>query len=238
MNKYKFNENYFHKIDTADKAYWFGFLCADGCILDMKLYDGTRVPQTIQLSLGISDIHHIQKFMTAIELEKPIYIGVAHNKNSVTQYCRLQVGSSIMSNDLINNGCIQRKTGRLLFPSSIPAEYMRDFVRGYFDGNGSVYFCERMNFDKRRGKSYLQWSFVCNFQGTYAFLQELCEVLKQNDIYTLNIRKGHGNIWSVEFSKRETVRKFYHYLYDNCSTCLDRKHDKFINTFKYLGIDP
>ena len=30
--KYNFNEDYFEKIDTEDKAYFLGFIVADGCI--------------------------------------------------------------------------------------------------------------------------------------------------------------------------------------------------------------
>jgi len=238
MNKYTFNENYFHNIDTADKAYWFGFICADGCILDMKLNDGRKVPRTVQISLSANDIEHLYKFMKAIDLDKNIYIGIAHNKTCDTKYCRIQVGSSIMSNDLINNGCIQRKTGRLQFPETIPIKYMRDYIRGYFDGNGSVYYCERMQFDKRRNKSYLQKSFVCNFQGTEQFLTKLSSILLERGILCLKVRKGHGNIYSMEFGKRETVIAFYHYLYDEATVYLDRKRDKFINTFKYLNADP
>ena len=33
---YKYNENFFEKIDSPRKAYWLGFLCADGCILDQR----------------------------------------------------------------------------------------------------------------------------------------------------------------------------------------------------------
>jgi hypothetical protein len=63
MPKYKFNENFFKDIDTENKAYWLGFLYADGCILDMKLGDGTKVPQTVQISISIDDIEILYKFI-------------------------------------------------------------------------------------------------------------------------------------------------------------------------------
>jgi len=30
MKKYQFNTRYFNKIDTPEKAYWLGFIAADG----------------------------------------------------------------------------------------------------------------------------------------------------------------------------------------------------------------
>lgn len=214
MPKYVFNERFFDVINTEERAYWLGFLYADGCVLDMKLSDGTKVPQTIQISISIKDIEIIYKFMNDIELDKEIYIGNAHNKKSVTQYCRLQVGSRIMCSDLIKHGCTPRKTSTLLFPTKddVPVNLMKHFVRGFFDGDGSVYLCERMQFDKRRGKEYLHQDFCVSFQGTHMFLEELDNVLKNQDIITRPIRKGHGNIYALEFGCRNSVIKFFHYI--------------------------
>ena len=52
---YKYNENFFEKIDSPRKAYWLGFLYADGCIASGKRSD-------IELSLQLSDKEHLQKF--------------------------------------------------------------------------------------------------------------------------------------------------------------------------------
>lgn len=32
MGKYTYNKDYFKEIDSFEKAYWLGFLYADGCI--------------------------------------------------------------------------------------------------------------------------------------------------------------------------------------------------------------
>lgn len=236
MSKYIFNEKFFEKIDTENKAYWLGFLYADGCILDMKLSDGTKIPQTLQISISVKDIEIIYKFMKDIELEKNIYIGTSHNKKSETQYCRLQVGSSIMVNDLIKYGCTPRKTYTLKFPNNISKDLIRHFIRGYFDGDGSVYLSEHMQYDKRRGKEYLQQSFCCNFQGTYDFLSSLESILNENNIITRPLRKGHGMVYSLDFGRKDSMINFFHYIYDNCNVYLDRKYNKFIYCFKYLNM--
>lgn len=238
MTKYVFNENFFENIDTESKAYWLGFLYADGCIIETKSHDGTKIPQTVQISISEKDIEMLYKFMKDIALDKSIYIGIAHNKKSITRYSRIQIGSRKMCTDLIGHGCTPRKTYTLEFPQDVPEYLLRHFIRGYFDGDGSVYFCERMQYDKRRGKEYLQQNFCCNFQGTYKFLKSLEEILNENEIMTRPIRKGHGEIYSLDFGRRDSMIKFFHYIYDSHSVRLDRKYIKFLDCFKYLKLVP
>ena len=204
MNKYVFDYNFFQDIDNEHKAYWLGFLCADGCILDMKLKSGERIPQTLQISISINDIELIYEFMRDIKIDKKVYIGTSKNKKSITQYAKLCVGSNKMCRDLISHGCVQRKTYILKFPD-IDEYLVRHFIRGYFDGDGSVYFIERFQYDKRRGKSYLSRRLFCSFQGTHEFLSKLKYILENVGIKCCAIRKGHGNIYTLEFSRKESV---------------------------------
>lgn len=201
----------------------------------MKLKNGDKVPQTLQISISINDIELIYKFMEDIKIDKKIYIGTAKNKKSVTQYAKLCVGSNKMCEDLIMHGCTQRKTYTLKFPV-IDDFIVRHFIRGYFDGDGSVYFVERYQYDKRRDKEYINKRFVCNFQGTYDFLSKLKEILENTGIKCGKIRKGHGNIYCLEFSSMESIKRFYAYIYDCSTIYLNRKHEKFIDISKYLGM--
>ena len=59
MSKYKYNKDYFNKIDTADKAYWLGFLYADGCVTQNK--DHTII------DLSIVDYAHLLLFRDCVE---------------------------------------------------------------------------------------------------------------------------------------------------------------------------
>lgn len=54
QNETKFNENIFDVIDSEEKAYWLGFLFADGYISSSK--------NTIELSLALKDKEHLEKF--------------------------------------------------------------------------------------------------------------------------------------------------------------------------------
>ena len=60
-NKYhkpKFNENIFDIIDTEEKAYWLGFIFADGYIETPK----PNMKYTFEICLSCKDKHHLEKF--------------------------------------------------------------------------------------------------------------------------------------------------------------------------------
>lgn len=42
VRKYSVNEIFFEVINTEEKAYWLGFIFADGCVLDRKLPNGNK----------------------------------------------------------------------------------------------------------------------------------------------------------------------------------------------------
>ena len=51
--KYSFNENIFDEIDTAEKAYWIGFITADGYVNEEKNF--------LTIKLQYRDKNHLKK---------------------------------------------------------------------------------------------------------------------------------------------------------------------------------
>ena len=66
---YTLNENFFETIDTEDKAYWLGFIYADGYITKSKTGQ-----HNLGIKLSIKDLAHLQKFALDIKTNKPIGI--------------------------------------------------------------------------------------------------------------------------------------------------------------------
>ena len=60
--KYNFDENFFDKIDTEEKAYWLGFIYADGAIFK----------RTLSIRLSTKDIHHLEKFKKILNTDAAI----------------------------------------------------------------------------------------------------------------------------------------------------------------------
>ena len=93
---YKVNENYFENIDTKEKAYWLGFLYADGYVRKGEL----------RLKLKFSDKKHIKKFKKELKSEHIIKDAIQKVKvNDKTYYSKcssLSIYSTILVNHLMN----------------------------------------------------------------------------------------------------------------------------------------
>ena len=168
-NRTALNHNFFHDIDSEPKAYWLGFLMADGCVHD------TMKKGCLQLSVHLAskDLGHLEKLRMALGIVKPVYVW--HNS------IRLAASSDHLCNDLIRHGCTPRKSLTLRFPSIIPT-MLPHFIRGYFDGDGCACICHDRLF--------------ISFVGTQSFLNSLrhhCRIVRslcrRGNIYTLSINK-------------------------------------------------
>lgn len=122
----------FFKEWNSEMAYVLGYIVADGCISVSK--DRKKHPFT--LNITSSDKKHLYKIRKAIKSEHKVSIKLSGtSKNSAYQ---LQIRNPIITHDLISLGVCPRKTYNL-GSIEVPKEYFPDFVRGFFDGDGSVY---------------------------------------------------------------------------------------------------
>lgn len=136
--RYYFNEHYFDNIDTYEKAYWFGFIMADGC-----LYKREGHQYSIKISLNINDIEHLNKFKKAINGNNKILKTI--RKTDGREYCSIELVSDIMGGALIKYGCSQRKTNNITFYNFNNDELIFGYLNGYIDGDGSIQKCKDRN---------------------------------------------------------------------------------------------
>lgn len=226
MSKYYYNEDYFKKIDTSEKAYWLGFLYADGCIT--RFYRNEKLKSmSLELTLQDEDGSHLIKLKNALESNVPIQHKVINNKYKSD---RITINCTNMCRDLIKLGCTPAKSLTLEFPNNdiIPDEYLRDFIRGYFDGDGGVSYTEGEYYNSARNKFYKQYHYRCYFCGNEQFLTELKRVLNLNGIKTSDLQKDNrSQAVSISIYGNENIEKFKKYLYTNNCVNLSRKFDKF-----------
>lgn len=93
----------FETIDTEEKAYWLGFLYADGSV-------GSN-DDRIELGLAERDFHHIEKFRNFIGINNKI------SYREKTKSYRYAFKSQNCKQDLINKGCVPRKSLILKYPT-------------------------------------------------------------------------------------------------------------------------
>lgn len=121
-----------------------------------------------------------------------------------------------------NNKLIERKSLCVEYPDSIPSEQTRHFIRGYFDGNGSIVINER---------SYNVYGQVRIACGSEHFLNRMKEVLAANQIKAQIYRDGRPNNASyyLTITSRRNVERFFSYMYDDvpAQEMLQRKYLKY-----------
>lgn len=205
--RYKLNEHYFDDIDTEEKAYWLGFMAADGYVAEKPS------EHFVGISVSDKDRQHLEKFKIALEADYPIkeYVVKQGFKPGV-RYVRLCIRNEHLYNQLLKHGIVPHKTTELKFPTTIPEQLIRHFVRGYFDGNGS--------FAKSKGKDY-----TFKFNGTYDFLQGLLKVLNSN---TKILKDTRANNYYVCFGGHYQVLRIGDWLYNESTIYLERKYERYL----------
>lgn len=226
MSKYVYNKDYFEKINTSEKTYWLGFLYADGCIT--RFYKGEVLKSmSLEITLKDADCEHLIKFKNALESNIPIQHRIITGKYKAD---RIVVNCTKICNDLIKLGCTPTKSLTLEFPKKdiIPQDFIRDFIRGYFDGDGGVSYTEGKYYNNARKKYYKQHHYRCYFCGNIQFLTELKKILNSNGIKTSDLKKDNrSNAINIYIYGRENIEKFKNYIYTEGCVNLSRKFDKF-----------
>lgn len=194
--KYKINEDYFKKW-SSNMAYILGFWFADGCIYGGRLFDIT--------------VHKKDKYILKKIADEFEYKGKVTDYTN-RQACRINFSCKVMYDDLVSLGGTERKSNTISFPN-VPKEYLPDFIRGYFDGDGCI-----MRLKNNRVNS----AFT---SGSRKFLESLLEILKEE----AGVIGGSfdDSCCSLKFGKKDTF-KIGEYMYANNSDFyLKRKKEKF-----------
>lgn len=218
--KYNVDHNFFTNIDNEEKAYWLGFMYADGFVLSDR--------NAIGLTLAIADLEHLTKFNSSLKSDYKINTYTSNGGyNAQTEYCRLIIYSELLKKDLIKHGCVEQKTDILKAPN-ILKELAPHFIRGYFDGDG----CITSSYNKYGAKD---WKIkIC---GTPELLDYITDFIHENNIANINkyyIRKPEQIVRSIDFGGNNQVEKFVTLLYENAHIYLDRKKDKIVDFILYL----
>lgn len=197
--KYTINENFFDKW-TPQAAYIFGFFCSDGNVAT----SGTHC----SLHIHKKDIELIKAIKKTMQSTHPIEI--------TGNYLHFRIYNKRIARRLIEFGCIPRKSLVLRFPK-LPEKYLKHFVRGYFDGDGSIHF-NKPNVIKIR-----------LLGGTYEFTR----ILQEKLFLQLKLRKHeikkHHNIFLFEYYGND-ARKFCSWIYsEKGNLFLRRKYERFVS---------
>lgn len=215
--KFKINEDYFKVIDSEEKAYWLGFIMADGCITKANANgDYNR----FEINLKEDDIEHIEKMNKSFDSNYPIKTINNTNKklNFKTSICSLRISCKKFVDSLRKNGITPNKTGKENIPNTIPYCLIKHFIRGFFDGDGSITI----------NKSFRICSSSINI------LQEINDYFEKSlqirfKIYSTN--KYNVPFYVIDSLDTKKNKKVLSHLYDNSNIYLDRKFNRYLKLF-------
>jgi ribosomal protein L39E len=212
--KYKFNECFFDKIDTEEKAYWLGFLTADATL--------TTAHNRIKLDLASRDKTHLYKFRRSLQANHPIPSFVGMRKGRACKYSQISLISAHMVRSLGKLGVTDRKSFTVTPCMLIPYALRVHYWRGLVDGDGHV--IQRRGdaryTHKIRPKKRLEFG-LC---GNYAMVAGFAVFVAQRIPNHASILPSRS-IFRIRYFSKEVVRAVVRLLYYNATISLARKNN-------------
>ena len=208
--KYNFNEDYFENIDTEDKAYFLGFITADGNVVDDYC-------KRIKIKLKSDDFGILEQYITYTEYEGPIYF----HKNG--KYCEVALSGKKVVADLGKLGIIPNKTSIVEF-ANIPEHLVRHYMRGVFDGDG----CISIHKKKEGSRDTSDRGQVNLCSASKNFIEQYVDMLHAHcGINKNKIRNPKGSYYVIDWGSFSDIEKFHDFFYRDAAVYLKRKKETF-----------
>jgi hypothetical protein len=212
---YSVDESFFERIDSEPKAYWLGFLSADGTI-------GNNF---ISLKLTASDRDHLEKFKRALQSDHRITEESSSlswtNKDGqekIGEYhsVKVHIGSQRLRKSLIKLGVTPRKTWTITPCNEIPENMLIHYWRGVFDGDGSISHPK-----PTQSQRIMPWEI--NIVGNEAMIRGFASFIRKEVSTRAQPRRHRGNMWMFRVGGTRLCQQILHLLYDRSHECLSRK---------------
>lgn len=186
------------QLENELDYYWAGFIAADGNISDKN---------DLYVCLHHKDRNHLEKLLNFLKSNHAI-------SENTDKYNRAQIGLRLpkqMADSLKDRfNIVPRKSLIYELPNINDSDNFRHYVRGYFDGDGSI--CESFS-----NKNSTTASLYATVTGSKSFINSLFETLP----FKGSVQERE-NVSTLKYNTN-SARDFLDYIYKNSSVYLDRK---------------
>lgn len=190
---------------SEESCYWAGFIAADGCV-DSK--------NRVRIMLKYDDLNHLEKIKSFLKSTHAISVNTdKYNR------CSFELTNSHLCDMLdLNFNIVPNKTDKLKFPKHIPDKYIKHYIRGYFDGDGSI--CESFS-----NKNSITATIYATFaSGSRDFSINLFNYLQDKLSLGGHLQEFNDSVkWQLKFSTND-AKVLLTYLYADSTVYLDRKY--------------
>lgn len=190
---------------SEESCYWAGFLAADGCV-DTK--------HRVRVMLKYDDINHLEKLKSFLQSTHAI----SSNTDKYNR-CSFEITSAHICDMLeLNFNIVPNKTDKLKFPTHIPNKYLVHYLRGYFDGDGSI--CESFS-----NKNSITATIYATFaSGCREFSERLFSYLNTTIGLGGHLQEFTDSIkWQLKYNTND-AKTLLTYMYEDSNVYLDRKY--------------
>lgn len=210
QRKYKLNENYFDEIDTEEKAYWLGFILADGCVKNNSNY--------LTINLSSIDEMHLCKFISSLnsnyKINRQLNQGTC-GMSSVT------MTSKILTDSLRTKGIVANSKKVFDIDETLEKHYWR----GVIDGDG----CIHLGYNNKCPQVTIS---IIGTPDTVAKFRSFCIRNVETHAKIEKDFRKNTDYFRVHGSKALVICEI---LYQDAQVFLDRKLNKYkicVNTIK------
>ena len=200
--KYFLNED-FLSLWTQEMAYVLGFWYADGHMRHARSY---------RIIFSSKDKDHLISIRNSFTSNSP----VVDDRNSYS----LVICSKKLYFELSRLGGTSHKSASITFPK-LPEQFLTDFIRGYFDGDGSVHFIHYKH--TKNGKHYtnIRSNFTC---GSKVFLESIKNILHSKiGLFERKVCQYGPHQFKLGYGQKDTAKLLGFMYYPGHTTALTRK---------------
>lgn len=202
--KFKVEESFFEK-ESPEMAYVLGFIAADGTV--------RKKANEIKITVAKKDAELLEKFKKLIGGRDIKFYQTADGYESATWVFT----SKKIKDKLAEYNIVPNKTFSFVFPKKLKKEYWIDFIRGYFDGDGSI---------STAGPNAIRWQLCSATRDVLEVIKTFFEEDHNIPKVSILITQRKQPLYYIQYSSTST-RKIYDVLYYKDCLCLERKRKKF-----------
>lgn len=214
--KYKIDHHYFDSIDSEEKAYFLGILFADGYNYEKRNH--------ISLGLQEKDRDLLAQLNECIGNERPLFYKVDDREGRKSKSYILSFSSDTISNRLAELGCGQNKTDGLCFPAYLREDLIKHFIRGFFDGDGSIIVTVGKNGEYET--AVIRVSITGNQQFIQSLYSLLSTILSPKGMSVIQ-DKRRNNVFYMSIGGHQRSLDFLRYLYEGATIYMSRKNNLY-----------
>lgn len=207
---YSVKEDIFQNIDTEEKAWVLGFIYADGYIDSSKT--------KLKFTLAEKDKDVLEKIKSILRSNSPIRRKEGRQIKGTDYFgsstVTLMISNAQVCQDLEKHGAFYKKSLKLQFPLFLKDELIKHFIRGYFDGDGSITF-GRHDFPK------------ISIASNKEFLEGIHDILLKENITSNIYASNRSKVNSLEINAKSSVEKFLNYIYKDSNIFMERKYQRY-----------